>query len=58
MKVIRRISGAVFALSLFLAWGTVGLADMGELHVGRLVGLVAVCVLSGAAWLMAKEVEE
>ena len=58
MKVIRRISGAVCALSAFWAWGTVGLADMGELHVGRLVGLVAVCVLSGAAWLMAKEVEE
>ena len=52
MKTIKRISGAVFALSLFWAWGTVGLADMGELHTGRLIGLVVVCAVSGIVWVL------
>ena len=58
VKVIRRISGFIFAVSLFWAWGTVGLADMGEFHPYRLMGRIAVAALSGFAWLITKEENE
>lgn len=58
LKAINRVSGVICAASLLFAIGTVGLADMGELHIGRLVGSVIVFILSEVVWLITREAEE
>lgn len=54
MKTISRISGAVFAISLFWTWGTIGLADMGEWHPVRLMIAFGITFLAGAVWLLSR----
>lgn len=54
-KTVSRIFGAISVAALFLAIGTVGLADMGELHFVRLIGSVIVFILAEAVWLITRE---
>lgn len=57
MKTIKRISGAAFAIGLFLTWGVIGAADMGEYHPVRILGWAVFTALCGLIWVISHDAD-
>jgi len=55
MKVIHKISGAGFIISLFVGWGIAGNIDCGGTGLGRLVWATLVAMVFGVGYILTLE---
>ena len=50
IKTLRRISGAVMAIAMFLGWGIAGNLDCGGDNIGAFVITAAIAILAGVVY--------